>query len=67
VPRGAAPGARRAGGAATVAGRFLVENRLDEPISAVVCVSPFTSVHGHTVVLVRCLEPAAAIRDIPIA
>jgi hypothetical protein len=34
---------------ATAAARFLVENHLDEPISAAVGVSPFTSTQGHTV------------------
>jgi hypothetical protein len=40
-----------------VAGRFLVENQLDRPISAPVCVSPFTSARGHTVDVTLQFEP----------
>jgi hypothetical protein len=42
---------------ATAAGHFLVENHLDEPISATVCVSPFTSAQGHTVDVRLLFEP----------
>lgn len=42
---------------ATAAGRFLVENHMDQPISAPVCVSPFTSAQGHTVDVRLQFEP----------
>lgn len=38
--------------------RFLVENHLDQPISAPVCVSPFTSQSGHTADLTLRFAPA---------
>lgn len=43
---------------AMAAGRFLVENHLGEPISAPVCVSPFTSKQGHEVDVRLQFDPA---------